>query len=219
MKTSTSSPTTDAEFDFDDDNDLTEDTATKAQRFAADLEAQFATIPMAIFADVRAKRINHRDVCLYLHLLAKLGKNRTLFWGIDRLALLTGTNATNIKDSLRRLVACGHIKRRKGISTTHTICMTRLLPGYQGTEGIRVKGRTLGELRREAQSEPTTARPSSGCLPPIGLKSLEYQPERLAATVEDDGLPTVDEISRALYPEPDSAKAGFPSVPRRYSSL
>ena len=187
------SPSSDAVFDFGDDTHLIEDKAATAKRFAAELETQFAVLPMAIFADVRAKRLNHRDVCLYVHLLVKQGTNRTLFWGVNQLALLTGTNGTSVKDSLRRLVAYGHIKRRKGTSTTHTICMTRLLPGREGTEGIRVKGRTLSELRREAHVDLTTALPSSGRQPPIVLKPTENQPERLAAPVADDGLPTIDD--------------------------
>ena len=136
------------EDDFDPEEAAPLNKAEKAKKYASDLRTQFAALPMAIFADVRSKRLKHRDVCLYAHLLVKQGAHRTTFWGIDSLAILTGTNATSVKDSLSRLVQCGHIKRKRGNATTHTVCLTKLPPG-EGVEGMLVKGRKVSEMPPE----------------------------------------------------------------------
>ena len=126
---------------------------SKKQRYFSSLRSQFASLPMGIFADVRNKKLKHRDVCLYAHLLVKQGLNKSSFWGVDSLALLTGTNKTSIKESLRRLLACGHIKRARGKNTSHSVCLTKLTSGL-GFEGIRIKGKNAGEIEQEEDSQP-----------------------------------------------------------------
>ncbi len=163
------------DLDFEEATPLTK--AEKAKKYAADLQMQFAALPMAIFADVRAKRLKHRDVCLYAHLLVKQGVHRSTFWGIESLAILTGTNATSIKDSLSRLVQCGHIKRKRGKATTHTVCLTKLPPGV-GAEGILVKGRKVSETsQEEAESEPA---------PPAVIRTLHPIPGYYKVQVTSD---------------------------------
>lgn len=130
--------------------------AEKVKKFTADLRMQFVALPMAIYADVRSKKLTHRDVDLYSHLLVKQGVHRTAFWGIESLAILTGTNATTVKNSLSRLVKAGHIKRKRGNTTTHTVCLTKLSPGM-GADGILVKGRKVDEMPPdEIESEPAS---------------------------------------------------------------
>lgn len=124
----------------------------KARKHFRNLAVQFARLPMIIFADVRNGKLKHRDVCLYAHLLVKQGTNKSTFWGIAPLAQLTGTSCTNVKESLRRLVACGHIQRQRSKLTTHTICLTTLTPGL-GFQGIQVKGKDVGEIEAEESSE------------------------------------------------------------------
>lgn len=157
-----------------DEHKTPESKESKRQRFHNDLTRQFASLPMAIFADVRNKRLTHRDVCLYMHVLVKQGTKKSSFWGIDSLALLTGTNPTSVKDSLRRLVACGHIKRCRGKNTSHTVCLTHLLPGL-GFEGIRVKGKKIGEGEPEISeqlAELSSQQPQASIiLPPVEVES------------------------------------------------
>ena len=170
------SPTT-TEMQIEDDLDLNAGSqineAERAEKYAADLETQYAVLPMAIFADVRSKRIKHRDVCLYVHLLVKQGGHRSTFWGVDSLAILTGTNDTSIKDSLRRLVQSGHIERKRSIGTSHTYCLTRV-PRGKGAGGILVKGRKIGE----APTKEDEAKPIQSPVPAMRQSVPIYAPAR-----------------------------------------
>jgi hypothetical protein len=144
MNSPTVQTSTDAHFDLVE-RDTLQDKAERANKYASDLATQFAALPMAIFADVRSKKLKHRDVCLYAHLLVKMGTHRTAFSGISSLALLTGTYESSVKGSLSRLVECGHIERKRGKNTTHTACLTRLTAGEGASSTIQVKGTKIGE--------------------------------------------------------------------------
>ena len=127
-----------------------ESEGSRIEGYARDLERQYAVLPMAIFADLRGKKLTYRDVCFFCYLLVKQGKNARLYWSVESLSLLTGIPQTGVKQSLGRLLASGHITRRKARGATHTVCLTRIDKG----KGIYVKGKRLADIGREPIHAP-----------------------------------------------------------------
>ena len=103
------------------------------------LRRQFVGLPTCIMLDLRAGALSYRDVILYCYLLAKQGKNEALWWGVKKLSGMTGIPQTGVKESLRKLVRSGHIRRKRTRLSSRTLCLTRVIPAAEGG-GLLIKG-------------------------------------------------------------------------------
>lgn len=108
------------------------------QKHDAIFQRQFVSLPMAIMPDLRNRALSYRDVCLYCYLLAKQGNNSDLWWSVESLAWLTGIPQTGVKESLRKLVASGHLRRQRTMKSSKTRCVTRVIPDREGG-GLLIK--------------------------------------------------------------------------------
>lgn len=126
----------------------TEGLSARQEQYASTLTKQFASLPMAIFIDQKEGILTHMDVCLYCYLLTVQQKKDFSYWSVESLARLTGISGTGVKTSLRRLAKCGHIRRKRTQSTTHTACLTKVESDRRET-WIRVKGEKRATFPRK----------------------------------------------------------------------
>jgi hypothetical protein len=91
------------------------------------LKGRFIILPTDILLDKQAGKLTTQDIYFYCYLLAKQGRNESLYWGYDSLELFTGISTSVLKESVERLLASGHIKRkRQRDGPSHTYCLTRV---------------------------------------------------------------------------------------------
>lgn len=114
--------------------------ASDAQRrevYLNELKTRFVSLPTDMLLDRQRGKLTPQDIYFYCYLLAKQGHHDCLWWGYESLELITGLTESVMKESVKRLLACGHIKRkRRRDGTTITFCLTFA----KKEKGIYVRG-------------------------------------------------------------------------------
>lgn len=133
-----------------------------------DLLNQFASVPMGLFLDRQDGHLGNRDVCVYCYLLAKAQKdgNHELWWGEKHLSDMTGIDQRGLRQSIGKLLKCGHIKRQRRMgNTSKTFCQTYVERVHDGTwvvvKGRKVKFYPKDEWHPERSHDTFSERPRS----------------------------------------------------------
>jgi len=182
-----------------------------SDEYDQDLAEQYVRLPMGFILERKRGNLTGRDIFLYCFLLAKQGENKSLYWSLASLKRLTGLPETGLKQSLRALLKSGHIKRKRGKSTSHTICLTKVESEAKETR-IFIKGQlTTTHLNKKAgvnAPKPSKEPVATSPLPVISASAdeLEGQFDTAASNSGDADFQNVEKcpagVIRDFEPDP-----------------
>ena len=139
------------QFNLDDDDSPEPISEEKKLKDRQDLYGQYTLLPMALMLDLQDDKLTKRDVIVYCYLLAKKDDKQEYWAGLKRISSLTGIPETGLKESIAKLIACGHLKVYRRMGTTS---MKRCLM-YVAGDYIFIKGKQAVHVPRKKDAEQT----------------------------------------------------------------